>query len=253
MARIRTIKPEFWSSEQVMSCSPLARLLFIGLWNFCDDGGNHPLAPRTLKALVFPGDSITADEVSELLQELKSAGLTEHYCAEDRHYLHVRGWRHQKIEKKNFKYPAPGNALDERSATPSRAVAEQSSTVGQAADTGREGERTGTHNTPSAQEHGGLAFPMTLEWSPDLKLLRAYAARMELPVELFTQQSTAAFVCHYASCERRETAAAWVSLLVKWVKRDRVVANNVRTFPTRRPTSGPDFDDITWAADLGVL
>lgn len=34
MARIRTIKPEFWTSEQVMGCAPLARLLFIGLWNF---------------------------------------------------------------------------------------------------------------------------------------------------------------------------------------------------------------------------
>ena len=42
MARIRTIKPEFWTSEQVVDCSPTARLLFIGLWNFCDDGGVHP-------------------------------------------------------------------------------------------------------------------------------------------------------------------------------------------------------------------
>lgn len=63
MARIRTIKPEFWSSEQVMESRPLARLLFIGLWNFCDDGGNHPLSPRTIKALVFPGDDITTEAV----------------------------------------------------------------------------------------------------------------------------------------------------------------------------------------------
>ena len=41
MARIRSIKPEFWTAEQVMECSPMARLLFIGMWNFCDDGGNH--------------------------------------------------------------------------------------------------------------------------------------------------------------------------------------------------------------------
>ncbi len=42
MARIRSIKTEFWTAEQVMECSPIARLLFIGMWNFCDDGGNHP-------------------------------------------------------------------------------------------------------------------------------------------------------------------------------------------------------------------
>ena len=102
MARIRTVKPEFWSSEQVMSCRPLARLLFIGLWNFCDDGGNHPLSPRTIKALVFPGDDMTSDEVSELLGELEGAHLTRRYTVEGKQYLHVMGWKHQKIEKKNF-------------------------------------------------------------------------------------------------------------------------------------------------------
>jgi len=34
MARIRTIKPEFWTAEQVMELSRDARLLFIGMWNF---------------------------------------------------------------------------------------------------------------------------------------------------------------------------------------------------------------------------
>ena len=107
MARIRTIKPEFWSSEQVMENRPLARLLFIGLWNFCDDGGNHPLAPRTIKALVFPGDDITTEIVSELLGELEGTGLTRSYTVDGKQYLHVNGWKHQKIEKLTFKYPKP--------------------------------------------------------------------------------------------------------------------------------------------------
>jgi len=42
--RIRSIKPEFWKSETVAALSPLARLLFIGLWNYADregaDGGS---------------------------------------------------------------------------------------------------------------------------------------------------------------------------------------------------------------------
>jgi hypothetical protein len=46
MARIRTIRPEFWTSEQVTECSMPARLLFIGLWNFCDDGGRMPYSPK---------------------------------------------------------------------------------------------------------------------------------------------------------------------------------------------------------------
>ena len=29
MARIRSVKPEYWTSEQVMECSPTARLLLL--------------------------------------------------------------------------------------------------------------------------------------------------------------------------------------------------------------------------------
>lgn len=50
MARIRSIKPEFWTSEQVMALSPLARLAFLGMWNFCDDAGIHPASAKTLNA-----------------------------------------------------------------------------------------------------------------------------------------------------------------------------------------------------------
>lgn len=57
MARIRTVKPEFWVSEQVTSCSRGARLLFIGLWNFCDDGGVHAAEHKRLKSEVFPSEN----------------------------------------------------------------------------------------------------------------------------------------------------------------------------------------------------
>lgn len=105
MARIRSIKPEFWTSEQVMECSPLARLLFIGLWNFCDDAGNHPASARTIKAEIFPADDISTDDISRLLDELSSNGLITLYTAQDKDYWHVTGWHHQKIDKPTYKYP----------------------------------------------------------------------------------------------------------------------------------------------------
>jgi hypothetical protein len=70
MARIRSIKPEFWTSEKVMECSLQARLFFIGLWNFCDDYGRHPTSAKQLKALVFPGDNIAPDTVRGMIDEL---------------------------------------------------------------------------------------------------------------------------------------------------------------------------------------
>ncbi|AXQ48915.1 MULTISPECIES: DnaT-like ssDNA-binding domain-containing protein [Pseudomonas] len=257
MARIRTIKPEFWSSEQVMSCRPLARLLFIGLWNFCDDGGNHPLAARTIKALVFPGDDITTEEVSSLLGELEGAELTRSYWAAGKNYLHICGWKHQKIEKKNFKYPAPPAEIDDESESGRRQFAEESPTGRRPVDPGREGNGREEHNTQRAGEDSGvdpkLPTEMDLEWKPDDKLLKAYAKRMGIPVDLFTEEATAAFVCHYSASGRCETQASWVSLLVKWVKRDMATASNVRPFPVKRQANGPDFSDTSWADDLGGL
>ena len=89
MARIRTIKPEFWTSEQVMEVSPMARLLFIGLWNFCDDRGVHPASCKSLKAEVFPGDDITLSEVDALLFELMDQELVDVFEADGREWWTV--------------------------------------------------------------------------------------------------------------------------------------------------------------------
>lgn len=108
MARIRTIKPEFWTGEQVMECSPNARLLFIGLWNFCDDAGRHPMTPRQIKALVFPSDDFSVDFVQGMLDELSSNGLIMPYSVGGKEYFEVTGWRHQKIDRPQApKYPSP--------------------------------------------------------------------------------------------------------------------------------------------------
>lgn len=120
MARIRSIKPEFWSSEQVMECSPTARLLFIGLWNFCDDGGNHVASAKTVKAEIFPGDDISSSDVQRMLDELSSNSLIAFYANGDKEYLHVTGWRkHQKIDRPTYKHPPfsgdARRALDEES------------------------------------------------------------------------------------------------------------------------------------------
>jgi hypothetical protein len=119
MARIRTVKPEFWASEQIMSCSRDARLLFIGLFNFVDDAGRCPYAPKTIKAQVLPGD----DDVSleSWLDELSSNGLIRIYEVDKRKYLQITGWHHQKIDRpRASRYPGP---LPDDSTNGSRALA----------------------------------------------------------------------------------------------------------------------------------
>ena len=109
MARIRTIKPEFWTSEQVMELSPMARLLFIGLWNFCDDRGVHPVAYKTLKAEVFPADDVTVAQVRQWIEEIIRQNLLGGFSDENgREWWFVTGWHHQLINRPSkSRYPSP--------------------------------------------------------------------------------------------------------------------------------------------------
>lgn len=72
MARIRTIKPEFFTSEDIVELSPMARLLYISTWCEADKEGRLQWKPRTLKLRYFPADDIN---IVELCDELISAGL----------------------------------------------------------------------------------------------------------------------------------------------------------------------------------
>lgn len=109
MARIRTIKPQIWTSEQFVECSTTARLMFIGLLNFCDDNGIHKKSCKTIKMEVFPSDDISIDEIKSMLDELESNELIHSYASNNKEYFIVTGWHHQKIDKPNFTHPVPDN------------------------------------------------------------------------------------------------------------------------------------------------
>ncbi len=106
MARIRTIKPEFWTDEKVVELSAFARLLFIGLWNFCDDDGRVAFSPRRLKMQIFPSDTL---DIELLFQDLATSRLIEIYIVNEISYIQVSGFsKHQKIDKRSVsKLPPP--------------------------------------------------------------------------------------------------------------------------------------------------
>jgi hypothetical protein len=109
VARIRTIKPEFWIDERVGECSPTARLLFIATWNFADDNGNLERSAKQIKAQALPYDSVDCEP---LLLELLERGLLEEYAVNGNKYLHVSNFdKHQKIEKKSAaRHPLPNSS-----------------------------------------------------------------------------------------------------------------------------------------------
>lgn len=76
MARIRTIKPEFFTSEDIVSLSPLARLLYIALWCEADKEGRLVWKPMTFKLRYMPGDNC---DIQALCQEILDRGLVKQY------------------------------------------------------------------------------------------------------------------------------------------------------------------------------
>ncbi len=76
MARIRTIKPEFFTSEDIVSLSPLARLLYIAIWCEADKEGRLVWKPTTFKLRYLPADNC---DIQALCKEVLDAGLVVLY------------------------------------------------------------------------------------------------------------------------------------------------------------------------------
>src|ERR1700704_4847638 len=108
MARNRTISPDFWTMEAVIDCKPMTRLLFIGLWNFADDGGVQPLRPRTIRMQVFPGDEIGNDHVRAMIDELALRKLVRIYEVDGVEYVGIVDWAQmQRVGKHaRSRYPS---------------------------------------------------------------------------------------------------------------------------------------------------
>jgi len=97
LARIRSIKPEFWIDEKVVELSSWARLLFIGLWSFADDQGYVDDKPRRIKMQIFPNDDL---DVDVLLDELFARGMLDPFTSPVGPVFRIRNWtRHQKVDR----------------------------------------------------------------------------------------------------------------------------------------------------------
>ncbi len=118
MARIRTIKPTFFTSEDILDLSAHARLLYIACWCEADREGRLCWKPRTLRIRYLPTDAVDIESVAA---ELIARGLV-------RLYGDGLAWipsflLHQHINPRESasKLPAPADALTTRASRDSDA------------------------------------------------------------------------------------------------------------------------------------
>lgn len=109
MARIRTVKPEFFRHEKLQELGPLSMLIFSGLWTQCDKAGRFSWKPRTLKLDILP--FIDFDMEKELMKLADHFFVIKYEAEKDFFGVIPSFLDHQRITGKEglepAKYPDP--------------------------------------------------------------------------------------------------------------------------------------------------
>src|ERR1035438_2026582 len=98
MARIRTVKPEFFRDEELQQLendhpNQACMLVFCGLWTQADREGRFRWLPRTLKLDILP---FIPFDMAVTMDLLESIGCLQKYTVSDKTYGQVTNWlRHQ--------------------------------------------------------------------------------------------------------------------------------------------------------------
>jgi hypothetical protein len=111
VARIRSIKPGFFTSEDVSVLPLRARLTWIGLWTHCDDHGRAKDNTRLIKAALWALDDVSLKDVEEDLVILANCGRITRYQSGGQNYLAVTNWpahQHPNRPIKSVLPPPPG-------------------------------------------------------------------------------------------------------------------------------------------------
>lgn len=114
MARIRTIKPDFYRHEglqdlEAENVGKYPMMVFSGLWGHCDKAGRFEWKPRQLKLDILP---FLPFDMAETLDLLVSAGFVKRYSVGGKEYGLIESFSdHQRLSGKELqepeKYPSP--------------------------------------------------------------------------------------------------------------------------------------------------
>ncbi len=220
MARIRTIKPEFFTSEDIVALSPLARLLYIATWCEADKEGRLLWKPGTFKLRYFPGDNC---DIEALCAELTQAGLVVLY-GKGLAYIPMFG-KHQHVNPRESKsaLPAPDSTVTpEIDASPRVSTRAHQELTDREEGKGREGKGKEGEPTLDASLRSPRGDRLPKEW----KLPKAWGewALVERPdwTADYCRSVAASFADHWhAKTGKDATKLDWEATWRNWVRAER--------------------------------
>jgi hypothetical protein len=170
MARIRTLKPEFFRSPDTASVDFPVRIFYQALWCWADDFGIGETNLHGLLGFAFPDeDGFTAQDLRRFCADVAKHFAVTFYTVRGRHYYAIQSWeKHQKLERRNDrrKHPTPDDpdaipdqrihaCADSAPTTPRENGAESRIS---SAGTGEQGNRgTGELEKETTPPNGGVA------------------------------------------------------------------------------------------------
>jgi hypothetical protein len=197
LARIRTIKPDFFTSEDIVALSPHARLLYIALWCEADREGRFGWRPGTFKLRYFPGDSIDVEAIGN---ELIERGLVVLYGEGLAHIPTFADHQHVNPREAQSTLPRPARV-------PTR---EDASNLDTHTQVGREGK--GRRETRE-RSHGSR---LPSSWEPP-EILKAWASKERPDLDL--AQTLAKFRDYWAAKPGKAgTKLDWDATFRNWVR-----------------------------------
>jgi hypothetical protein len=278
MARIRTIKPEFFSHELLGGKSAHARLLAIGLLTLADCEGRLRWVPMQIHAQVFPWEASV--KIETLLMELIDASYLVHYEVDGKRYVQITNFRkHQRLSGKEAGYESIIPAPPEKTANTNVLQGENGEAPVNQPDASRGSVGnplgTGEHRNIGTGEHRNIGtvvscselaaqtqepepsackFPM-FPTSGKIKTWSATADQIEewkqcYPAVDINAELRKAHAWVKAHLKRRKTASGMPAFLVAWFNREQNSPRSTRTGPSEQ--SEPARPKVATAATFAV-
>jgi hypothetical protein len=156
MARIRSIKPEFFTSADIVKLTPLARLFYVSLWCEADREGYLKWDTDTLKMRYLGGDNV---DIETLADELLARGLIVLYVDDEgTEYAEIPSFKlHQVINNRE----APSILCSRVKEACTRVLGEGKE--GRKGREGKEGKGTSPAQAPDAPPTGSGSTDETAE------------------------------------------------------------------------------------------
>lgn len=197
MARIRTIKPEFFTSEDIVGLTPLARLLYVALWCEADREARLVWKPLTFKLRYFPADNC---DINAMCAEIIDAGLVVQYGSGYAHIPSFKAHQHINPRESVSQLPDPDASTTRQPRVGTRQARDSDAQVGREGK-GKEGDKRDA--TRDEEPTGFADFWKT--W-PDTDRKQAKGKCLEAWKKASAERDAAVILAHVQSLK---LSASW--------------------------------------------